>query len=233
MPATRLSYGFAIGVSMPTGRERIEGVSVFRRLMPVIGLVWVVAVAVVFAGPTLSQTNIDQGKPASELFANYCAVCHKSTRGLANGRSSLTLSMFLREHYATSSQQAAALAAYVISAGGNAPAAKPERAKSEEPKGQEAKGQETKGQEPKGHETKPRAASAKSEPEKQAPGGQPGRDETTPAQQERAPVVAAPAAGASPSSGEAPELGSTTSAGVSAESQSNDNALVPRDNIPD
>jgi hypothetical protein len=211
---------------------------VVRRLMPVIGLVWVMAVAVVFAGPTLSQTNIDQGKPASELFANYCAVCHKSTRGLANGRSSLTLSMFLREHYATSSQQAAALAAYVISAGGNAPAAKPERAKSEEPKGQEAKGQETKGQETKGqetkgHETKPRAASAKSEPEKPAPGGQPGRDEAAPAQQERAPVVAAPAAGASPSSGEAPELGPTTSAGVSAESQSNDNALVPRDNIPD
>lgn len=233
MPATWLSYGFAVGVRMPAGRERIEGVSVLLRFMPVMGLVLVVAVAVVFAEPTLSQTNIDQGKPASELFANYCAVCHKSTRGLANGRSSLTLSMFLREHYATSSQQAAALAAYVISAGGNAPAAKPERAKSEEPKGQEAKGQETKGQEPKGHETKPRAASAKSEPEKPAPGGQPGRDETAPAQQERAPVVAAPGAGALPSSGEAPELGPTTSAGVSAESQSNDNALVPRDNIPD
>jgi hypothetical protein len=136
----RLSYRFAVGVSMPSERERIEGVSVFRRLMPVIGLVWVMAGAVVFAGPTLSQTNIDQGKPASELFANYCAVCHKSTRGLANGRSSLTLSLFLREHYATSSQQAAALAAYVISAGGNAPAAKPERAKSEEPKGPGSQG---------------------------------------------------------------------------------------------
>ncbi len=197
-----------------------------RRLMPVIGLVSVVAVAGVFAGPTLSQTNIDQGKPASELFANYCAVCHKSTRGLANGRSSFTLSLFLREHYATSSQQAAALAAYVISAGGNAPAAKPERAKSEEPKGQEAKGQEAKG-----HETKPRAASAKSEPEKPASGGQPGREETAPAQQEGAPVVAAP--GVSPGSGEAPEVRPATSAGVSAESQSNDNALVPRDNIPD
>jgi hypothetical protein len=234
-------------------RVRIQGVSVFRRLMPVIGLASVVAVALVSAGPTLSQTNIDQGKPASELFANYCAVCHKSTRGLANGRSSLTLSLFLREHYAASSQQAAALAAYVISAGGNAPAAKPERAKSEEPKGQEAKGQEAKGQEAKGqeakgqeakgqeakgqeakgHETKPRGVSAKSEPEKPAPGGQPGREETAPAQQEHAPVVAAPAASPSPSSGEAPEVPPTTSAGVSAESQSNDNALVPRDNIPD
>jgi len=216
--------------------ERIQGVSVFRRLMPVIGLASVVAVAVTAAEPALSQTNIDQGKPASELFANYCAVCHKSTRGLANGRSSLTLSMFLREHYAASGQQAAALAAYVISAGGNAPAPKPERAKSEEAKGQEAKGQEAKGQEAKGqeakgHESKPRAASAKSEPEKPVPGGQPGREEAAPAQQERAPVVAAPAGGASPSSGEAEELRSTTSAG--AETQSNDSALVPRDNIPD
>jgi hypothetical protein len=203
---------------------------VFRRLMALIGLASIAAVAVISAGPSLGQTNIDQGKPASELFANYCAVCHKSTRGLANGRSGLTLSLFLREHYAASREQAAALAAYVISAGGNAPAAKPERAKSEEPKGQEAKGQETKGQEAKGHETKPRGASAKSEPEKPARGGQPGREEPVPAEQEPAPVVAAPAA---PSSDEAPELRPTTSAGVSADSQSNDNAPVPRDNIPD
>jgi hypothetical protein len=139
-------------------RERIQGVSLLWRLMPLIGLASIAAVAVISAGPALGQTNIDQGKPASELFANYCVVCHKSTRGLANGRSSLTLSLFLREHYAASREQAAALAAYVISAGGNAPAAKPERAKSEEPKGQEAKGQEAKGQETKGHETKPRAA---------------------------------------------------------------------------
>jgi hypothetical protein len=190
--------------------------------MPVIGLAAVVAIAVISAEPTRSQTNIDQGKPASELFANYCVGCHKSTRGLANGRSSFTLSLFLREHYAASSQQAAALAAYVISAGGNAPAAKPE------PKGQEAKGQEAKG-----HETKPRAASAKSEPEKPPPGGQPGREEAAPGQQEGASVITAPAASPSPNSAEAPGLGSATSAGVSAESQSDDNALVPRDNIPD
>jgi hypothetical protein len=214
-------------------RERIQGVSVLWRLMPLIGLASIAAVAVISAGPALGQTNIDQGKPASELFANYCVVCHKSTRGLANGRSSLTLSLFLREHYAASREQAAALAAYVISAGGNAPAAKPERAKSEEPKGQEAKGQEAKGQETKGHETKPRAASAKSEPEKPARGGQPGREEPAPAEQEPAPVVATPPANPSPSSGEAPELRPTTSAGVSAESQSNDDAPVPRDNIPD
>src|SRR6516162_11426062 len=121
---------------MPAERERIQGVTVFRRLMPVIGLASVVAVIVMSAEPTLSQTNIDQGKPASELFANYCAVCHKTTRGLANGHNSLTLSMFLREHYASSREQAASLAAYVLNAGGNAPPPKPERAKTEEPKTQ-------------------------------------------------------------------------------------------------
>src|SRR6516162_10526547 len=124
--------------------ETIQGVSVFRHLVPVIGLASVVAIAMIPAEPTLSQTNIDQGKPASELFANYCVGCHKTTRGLANGRSSLTLSIFLREHYTASSDQAAALAAYVLNSGGNAPAPKPTAARVEEPKGQEHKGQEAK-----------------------------------------------------------------------------------------
>lgn len=210
---------------MPAEREKIQGVSVFRRLVPAVGVASTIAVGVIFAGSASAQTNIDQGKPASELFANYCAVCHKSTRGLANGRNSLTLSLFLREHYAASREQAAALAAYVMSAGGNAPAAKPERAKSEEPKGQEAKG----------HEAKPRAASgsAKSEPEKQLHGRQPGHDETAPPEQEPAPAVAAPATNQPPNSAEAPEPTPTTNAGLSAESQSDDNASVPRDNIPD
>jgi hypothetical protein len=218
---------------------------VFRRFVPAIGVALAVAGSAISLGPTLGQTNIDQGKPASELFANYCAVCHKSTRGLANGRNSLSLSLFLREHYAASGQQAAALAAYVISAGGSAPAAKPEqRARPEEPRGQEAKGQDARGQDLRGHETKPRAASAspKSEPEKPGRAGEPGHaiepghEEGPPPQEQAAPVVAAPATTGSPASppprsGEGPELKPTTSAGV--ESQSNDDAPVPRDNIPD
>jgi hypothetical protein len=219
---------------------------VFRRFVPVIGLISGVGIAVISPGPTRGQVNIDQGKSASELFANDCAACHKSTRGLANGRNSLTLSLFLREHYAASSQQAAALAAYVIGAGGNAPAAKPDqRAKSEEPKGPEAKGQETKGQEAKGqetrgqdakgHEAKPRAASVspKSEPEKPARTGEPAHEEGAPVQQEPAPVVAAPVTSPPSSAAEAPELRPTTSADVPADSQSNDGEPVPRDNIPD
>jgi hypothetical protein len=182
-----------------------------------------------------AQTNIDQGKSASELFANYCVVCHKNIRGLANGRSALTLSLFLREHYAASREQAASLAAYVISAGGNAPApAKPERARTDEPKNQEPKGQEAKGHDPK---TRSSSASAKPEADKPAKGRQPGRDETAPPEQEAAPVAAAPAPApsgaldaAAPAS---PEARPGTSTGASTESQATENEPVPRDNIPD
>ena len=201
------------------------------------------AVALLILAPAamplaLAQTNIDQGKPASELFANYCAVCHKSTRGLANGRSGPALSQFLREHYAASREQAASLAAYVISAGGNAPPPKPERAKTEEPKNQEPKTQESKAQ------GKPRptsSASAKPEPDK--PGRVPpqGHEETTPGEKSEttpvaaappaAPNPAAPAAPANPAAAPTPEL--NPMAGASAEVPSGDNAPVPRDNIPD
>jgi hypothetical protein len=186
------------------------------------------------AAPTAqAQTNIDQGKPASELFANYCVVCHKNIRGLANGRSALTLSLFLREHYAASREQAAALAAYVISAGGNAPAAaKPERARTEEPKNQEPKGQEAKGHDPK---TRSSSASAKPEADKPGKGRQPGRDDTAPPEEEAAPVAAAPAPGVAPDAA-APasaEPRPATSAGASTESQASENVPVPRDNIPD
>jgi hypothetical protein len=196
-------------------------------------------IAVCMPPSALAQTNIDQGKPPSELFANYCAVCHKTTRGLANGRNSLTLSMFLREHYASSREQAASLAAYVLNAGGNAPPPKPERAKTEEPKTQEAKGHEGK------PEAKPRPSSAsakpepdKLEPDKPAKSGQPPlREEGVPAEAEPAPVAAATANQApQPASGAetaAPEHSPMGSADISAEAPANDNAPAPRDNIPD
>src|ERR1700733_11402690 len=65
-----------------------------------------------------AQTNIDQGKSPAEIFASDCATCHKTARGLANGRGSLGLASFLVEHYTASKDQAAALAAYVMGAGG-------------------------------------------------------------------------------------------------------------------
>jgi hypothetical protein len=224
-----LSHRSRFGVSMVTKSGWFGGLSVFRHLASVIGIG--LAMALVVAPVASAQTNIDRGKPPSELFANYCAVCHKTTRGLATGRNSLTLSLFLREHYATSREQAAALAAYVISAGGNAPApTKPERAKTEEPKNQEPKTQESKS-----HEGKPRPTSAAARPEPEKPGADQGREEATPAEPATAPVAAAPVPNQAPHSAEPakPEFAPTKSAGVSPESPPDENAPVPRDNIPD
>jgi hypothetical protein len=61
-----------------------------------------------------AQTNIDQGKSASQIFSNACVECHKAPHGLAKGKSAATVAEFLREHYTTSRDQAAALAAYVV-----------------------------------------------------------------------------------------------------------------------
>ena len=210
----------------------------FRRLAPVIfPMTFALGMAVAIMGsPSLAQTNIDQGKSPAELFANGCAACHKTTRGLANGRSSLTLSIFLREHYTASSDQAAALAAYVLNSGGNAPAPKPTAARVEEPKGQkgqEAKGQESKGQAPKGQEAKGQEAKGQEtkgqEPKEttsQEPKVQEARTPPPTAPQESAPSAATPA---EPTETSNP----TTSAAAHTESEPSDNAPVPRDNIPD
>jgi len=197
--------------------------------------------------PSLAQTNIDQGKSPAELFANGCAACHKTTRGLANGRSSMTLSIFLREHYTASSDQAAALAAYVLNSGGNAPAPKPTAARVEEPKGQEHKGQEAKGQESKGQpksqeakgqETKGQEAKGQ-EAKGQEPKGQEPKETTSQepkVQEARTPPPTAPQEPAPPAAtpAEPTETSNpTTSAAAHAESEPSDNAPVPRDNIPD
>jgi mono/diheme cytochrome c family protein len=77
--------------------------------------------------------NLDQGKSATRLFADGCASCHRSARGLAKGRFRLTLFLFLQQHYATNSSSAWELTAYLESVDGErrgrsrAAAAKPSR----------------------------------------------------------------------------------------------------------
>jgi hypothetical protein len=109
------------------------------RLAPIIGLVALLCPALAKA-----QTNLDQGKTPSQIFANACVECHKDPHVLARGRSASTLTEFLREHYTTNGQQAASLAAYVLggrsadtpppAAQGRGPKPVPERASVEEPK---------------------------------------------------------------------------------------------------
>jgi len=90
---------------------------VLGRLAPALGLMVVLAPAA-----TLAQVNIDQDKSPAQLYAGDCAACHKSVRGLANGRSASSLAGFLGEHYTASSREAAAIAAYVMASGGGAAA---------------------------------------------------------------------------------------------------------------
>ena len=204
--------------------------SVFRCPAPVIALVVTLVLGLIPA-IARAQVNIDQGKPAAELFESDCATCHKTARGLAAGKNSLMLSSFLREHYTASRDQAAALAAYVIGVGGNAPAAP---ASSQKPGQEHAKatGEQPKTAEPKTAEPKtvePQIA----EPKSAHPIQQASKPEAAPSTP--APAAAMPAAVLTPGSAEAPsqEGGPTTSAAVPAESQPGDSTLVPRDNIPD
>ena len=73
-----------------------------------------------FARPADAQENLDQGKTPAQMFAANCTVCHKKPQGLARPGVS-GLDIFLRQHYTASRESAAALAAYLQSAG-NAPA---------------------------------------------------------------------------------------------------------------
>jgi mono/diheme cytochrome c family protein len=59
--------------------------------------------------------NLDQGKTGAKLFGDSCVTCHRSARGLAKGRFSLTLYMFLQQHYASNSSAAWELTSYLES----------------------------------------------------------------------------------------------------------------------
>jgi hypothetical protein len=71
-------------------------------------------IAVLIGGAAHAQ-NLDQGKSAARLFADGCATCHRSPRGLAKGRFSLTLFLFLQKHYVSNSDSAWELASYLES----------------------------------------------------------------------------------------------------------------------
>jgi len=95
--------------------------------------------AAVLTATVAAAQNLDAGKSPAKLFADGCATCHRTPRGLAKGRFSLTLTWFLKDHYATSSDSAKALAAYLESVdepprAAAKPGAKPPRSSPRPPK---------------------------------------------------------------------------------------------------
>jgi hypothetical protein len=199
---------------------------VFRGVAPAIGL-FVGLLPVV----AQAQTNIDQGKSPAEIFATDCATCHKSARGLANGRGSSGLASFLVEHYTASKDQAAALAAYVMGAGGGeaAPAARG-------PKPASAPDRNRASVEPAAPPTRAPGKPDQAPPAAGRQGPQPAttsrKPASTPPTQQPAAVVAEPAP-SSPSLQESPAVVPGPSAAAPANADSGENAPVPRDNIPD
>jgi hypothetical protein len=150
---------------------------VFRRLVPMVGLVAVWGI-VVAAAPAQAQVNIDQGKSPSEIFSGDCGTCHKTAKGLANGRNAGALAGFLREHYTSSAQQASSLAAYVLGAGsGPVPTANLKPGTAGEQKAGEAKPGEAKpGEKTAAHpdqDTRIEAEPAAAEPAPAGPGRKP------------------------------------------------------------
>ena len=68
------------------------------------------------AAPAVAQ-NLEAGKPPSAIFSSTCSICHKSSRGLLKTVAPGSLPGFLRQHYTTSTDMAAAMAAFVLSNG--------------------------------------------------------------------------------------------------------------------
>ena len=79
-------------------------------------LIAMVISAIVISPQANAQVqNLDQDKTAAKLFATTCANCHRSARGLAKGRFSITLWYYLQQHYTSSSATARTLTAYLQS----------------------------------------------------------------------------------------------------------------------
>jgi hypothetical protein len=71
--------------------------------------------------PAFGQ-NLDAGKPASQIFAEVCANCHRSPRELRSNPGT----SFLREHYTTGPDMASIMSAYLSASGSDPRAAAPQ-----------------------------------------------------------------------------------------------------------
>jgi mono/diheme cytochrome c family protein len=78
-------------------------------------VLFLIGVIFLVAGPAARAENLDEGKPGARLFSDGCSTCHHSARGLAKGRFTLTLYLFLQQHYTSNSSSAWALASYLES----------------------------------------------------------------------------------------------------------------------
>lgn len=74
------------------------------------------------AGEVRAQTDLNAGKSGAQMFASNCAACHRSPAGLVRSRNPNAVARFLLEHYTARPENASAIASYIISVRGAAPA---------------------------------------------------------------------------------------------------------------
>jgi hypothetical protein len=73
------------------------------------------AIVMLSCSAARAQENLDAGKSAPKLFAESCSACHRNAKGLAKGRFSFTLYLYLQKHYASNASSAWALTQYLES----------------------------------------------------------------------------------------------------------------------
>ena len=145
-----------------------------------------VLAASMLAGAASAQENLDAGKSGAQLYASNCAICHKSAQALnKSGGGLFGLDSFLREHYTSSRESAAAISAYLKSVGGGPAEHRPARKKSKtdsktekkkesrpdgKPGPKDVKPSETKPTETKPPDKKPEEKPSDSKPEKKEGG---------------------------------------------------------------
>jgi hypothetical protein len=77
-------------------------------------ILFALGLAAMLSGAARAE-NLDAGKSGTRLFADSCATCHRSAKGLTKGRFRLTLYFFLQQHYASNSSSAWELSSYLES----------------------------------------------------------------------------------------------------------------------
>jgi hypothetical protein len=95
-------------------------------------LIWAPAQAQSAPPPPSGPQNLDAGKSVAQMFASDCAICHKTPQSVARRGGMFGVENFLRAHYTTSGQSAAALAGYLRAV---AAIPEPARPRKQAPKG--------------------------------------------------------------------------------------------------
>ena len=77
------------------------------------GILLTLGCLALFLTSSSAQENLDRGKTPAQLYSSDCATCHKSPQSVTKTNSIFGLESFLNEHYTSSRESAAVLAAYL------------------------------------------------------------------------------------------------------------------------